>query len=296
MFFFISTNPDGGPIMFRNLSDLTKASTFYILAFSLALGVAFLSQVFGEGVLLISMFTPLMAVLLMFFVVTRDGYSRAGWLSLGLHSAGARSWGLAVLLPLLAIGGAYGAAWSIGIGQPSLPAGQGLLALPVKLLISIVIGALLGALGEEVGWRGYLLPHLMSLGRTRAMLLTGFLHGVWHLPGMLLTPFYHNLGNRFIVVALFMISITIAGVFYGYLRLTSNSVWPVAIAHRAVNTIWDQFTTLTVPVSPLALEYLAGESGLFTLIGIILIAVWLLYRLNQPKVAAVIPSPMLEHS
>jgi uncharacterized protein len=282
--------------MFRNLSDLTKAGVFYVLAFSLAFAVALLSQMLGEGVLLISMFTPLMAVLLMFLVVTRDGYSRAGWLSLGLHRPGLRSWGLAVLLPLLAIGGAYSAAWSIGIGQASVPAGQELLALPVKLLISIAIGALLGALGEEVGWRGYLLPHLMSLGRTRAMLLTGFLHGIWHLPGMLLTPFYHNLGNRFIVVALFMLSITIAGVFYGYLRLTSDSVWPVAIAHRAVNTFWDQFTTLTVPVSPLALEYLAGESGLFTLIGIILIAVWLLYRLNQQQMDSVARAAVLEHS
>jgi membrane protease YdiL (CAAX protease family) len=174
--------------------------------------------------------------------------------------------------------------------------GQELLALPVKVLISIAIGALLGALGEEVGWRGYLLPHLMSLGRTRAMLITGFLHGVWHLPGMLLTPFYHSLGNRFIVVALFMLSITIAGVFYGYLRLTSDSVWPVAIAHRAVNTVWDQFATLTIPVSPLALEYLAGESGLFTLVGIILIAGWLLYRLNQQQVVSVAPASVLEHS
>ena len=128
------------------------------------------------------------------------------------------------------------------------------------------------------------------------MLITGFLHGVWHLPGMLLTPFYHNLGNRFIVVALFMLSITIAGVFYGYLRLTSNSVWPVAIAHRAVNTFWDQFTALTVSVSPLAMEYLAGESGLFTLIGIILIAVWLVYRLNHQQVASILPTPLLERS
>jgi membrane protease YdiL (CAAX protease family) len=113
---------------------------------------------------------------------------------------------------------------------------------------------------------------------------------VWHLPVMLLTPFYHSLGNRFIVVPLFLLSITTAGVFYGYLRLTSNSVWPAAIAHRAVNTFWDQFSTLTVPVSPLALEYLAGESGVFTLIGIILIAGWLLYRLNQKQVVLVVPA------
>jgi hypothetical protein len=66
--------------MFRNLSDPVKAGTFYAVAFGLALAVTFLSQRLGEGVLLISMFTPLMAVSIMFFVVTRDGYSRAGWL------------------------------------------------------------------------------------------------------------------------------------------------------------------------------------------------------------------------
>ncbi len=140
-----------------------------------------------------------------------------------------------------------------------------------------------------MGWRGFLLPHLMQIGRTRAMLLTGFLHGVWHLPGMLLTPFYHGLGDRWIVVPLFMLSITAAGIFYGYLRLTSNSVWPVAIAHRAVNTFWDQFSTLTVAVSPLAMEYLAGESGLFTLTGIVLIAAWLLYRLSRQPTVLVEP-------
>jgi membrane protease YdiL (CAAX protease family) len=276
--------------MFRNLSDPVKAGTFYAVAFGLALAVTFLSQRLGEGVLLISMFTPLMAVLIMFFVVTRDGYSRAGWLSLGLHRPGFRSWGLAILMPLLAIGGAYCASWSIGVGRPNMTDSQALLTLPVKLIISIAFGALLGALGEEVGWRGYLLPHLMPLGRTRAMLLTGFLHGVWHLPVMLLTPFYHGLGDRFIVVPLFLLSITAAGVFYGYLRLTSDSVWPAAIAHRAVNTLWDQFATLTVTVSPLALEYLAGESGVFTLIGIILIAGWLLYRLNHQQAASALPA------
>ena len=282
--------------MFTDFSNLTKAFWYYIIALGLSLAVAFLSPVLGEDILLISMFTPLTAVLLMFFVVTRDGYSRAGWLSLGLHRPGLRSWGLAVVLPLLVLGGAYGAAWSIGVGQPSVPGGQELLALPFKLLISIAIGALLGALGEEVGWRSYLLPHLMSLGRTRAMLVTGFLHGVWHLPVMLLTPFYHGLGDRFIVVPLFLLSITAAGVFYGYLRLTSNSVWPAAIAHRAVNTFWDQLATLTVPVSPLALEYLAGESGVFTLIGIVLVAGCLLYRLNQQQAAPVAPAPVLERS
>jgi hypothetical protein len=42
------------------------------------------------------------------------------------------------------------------------------------------------------------------------------------------------------------------------------------------------FTTITVAVgSPVLLEYWAGESGLLTLIGITLLAGWLLYRLQR---------------
>lgn len=38
------------------------------------------------------------------------------------------------------------------------------------------------ALGNELGWRGYLLPHLMPLGRFRAYLITGLLWGIWFFP------------------------------------------------------------------------------------------------------------------
>lgn len=68
--------------MFRNLSDLTKAGVFYALAFCLVTAVALLSNRMGEGVLIISMFTPLAALLILFFVVTRDGFSREAWRSI----------------------------------------------------------------------------------------------------------------------------------------------------------------------------------------------------------------------
>ena len=135
------------------------------------------------------------------------------------------------------------------------------------------------ALGEEIGFRGYLLPHLLKLGRTRALLLSGLLHGVWHLPLLLLTPFYHGDGNRWLIGPLFLLTLSAAGVFYGYLRLTSESIWPTALAHGAFNAFWNRFSLLTVAVgSPLVLEYLAGESGLFTLIGVVALAAWLLAR------------------
>jgi membrane protease YdiL (CAAX protease family) len=264
--------------MFTQVGSFTKASLYYLIAITLAWLVALFGQGLGERSAILTMFTPLAAVLLMLLVVTRDGYTRAGWRVLGLHQTGWRSWGLAVLGPLLMLGCTYAIVWSTGIGRLDLTQYQGMINLLLSLLIGLIVSSLV-ALGEEIGWRGYLLPHLLALGRIRAMLLSGLLHGLWHLPLMLLTPFYHASGNRLIVVGLFLLTLTVAGVLYGYLRLTSGSVWPATLAHGALSTFWMQFAALTVATSsPLLLEYLAGESGLFSLLGAALLAGWLVYR------------------
>jgi hypothetical protein len=64
--------------MFNQLSSLMKASLYYLSAFGLAFLVAAFGQGLGERSAILSMFTPLAAVLLMLLVVTRDGYTRAG--------------------------------------------------------------------------------------------------------------------------------------------------------------------------------------------------------------------------
>jgi membrane protease YdiL (CAAX protease family) len=266
--------------MFLHLTDTTKALIFYSIAFALAVLVTVLAPLIGAGAGFVTMFTPLIAVLIMLLVVTRDGYSRAGWRSLGLHRAGLRGWPLALLGPALVLGCTYALAWQIGVGSFVALAG-GSADLALNLLVDLLIGGLIGGLGEEIGWRGYFLPHLLPLGRRRALLLSGLLHGVWHMPLLLLTPFYHGLGDRWIVVPLFLLTLTAAGMFYGYLRLTTESVWPAAIAHSSFNVFWDMFSKLTVAVSPLALEYLAGETGVFTLLGTAVVSGWLVYRLDR---------------
>ncbi|SRR6266545_1106838 len=270
--------------MYKTLSDPVKAIVFYAIAFGLELAVAIaLAPVLGELAALVGMFTPTIAVLVMLLVLTREGYTRAGWESLGLHRAGLRAWGLALLVPLLALGGAYGVLWASGVASAALPAelsGGALIQLALKTLFMIAIGVFSGALGEELGWRGYLLPKLLFLGPRRALLLSGLLHGLWHLPLILLTPYYHNMGNLLITLPLFLATFTLAGVFYGYMRLTTGSVWPAAIAHRALNVFWSRFTAITVTTSPLLVEYLAGEAGLLTLIGIAIVATVLLARLE----------------
>ncbi len=276
--------------MFNQLSSLMKAALFYGLAFGLILLLALLGQGLGEVILVIAMFTPLAAILIMQFVVTRDGTTRAGWQILGLHQLGLRMWGVAILAPFLVMLCTYGIAWGTGIGRLDLVALNRVIALdgPLNILrtmFNILLGLVMStgiALAEEIGWRGYLLPHLLPLGRTRALLLSGLLQGIWHLPILLLTPFYHEGGNRWTVTVLFLLTLTVAGVFYGYLRLTSKSVWPAALAHGSFNMWWATFTAITVAVtSPDVLEYWAGESGMITLVETALVAVWLIYRLNR---------------
>ena len=76
-----------GEIVFTSLTARQKAATYYLIAIALALLVAVFGPAQSDGIQLLSMFTPAVAVLLMLMVVTRDGHHRAGWAELGLHRA-----------------------------------------------------------------------------------------------------------------------------------------------------------------------------------------------------------------
>ena len=93
----------------------------------------------------------------------------------------------------------------------------------VGFFVQLVLFTLTLSLGEELGWRGYLLPRLLSLGRTRALLVTGLVWAAWHLPLIFLTPLYHADGNRWLTVPLFVATIVAGSFFFGYLRLWTGS-------------------------------------------------------------------------
>jgi len=86
-------------------------------------------------------------------------------------------------------------------------------------------------------------------------------------------------------------TLTTAGVFYGYLQLTSKSVWPSTLAHGTINLSFGLFAELTVTTSPLALEYLAGETGVLTLVATALSAAVLLYSLRKRRSSLAVQLP-----
>jgi membrane protease YdiL (CAAX protease family) len=252
-----------------------KAITFYALTVAMAVSVSLWGPD-NDGLLqILTMLTPTIGVLLMLLVLTPDGYRRGGWSQLALHRPGWHGWPLALVGPAAIIGFSYGAAWLLGVLSWNFQRDDLL-----DLTLSIAINSIFAVL-EELGWRGYLLPHLGGSGDIGMALLVGFLHGLWHLPLMLLTTAYNPVGNRLLTVPVFLAVLTGAGVVYAYLRWTSDSIVPVIVAHGTFNAVLGFFTEASTRPDPVRAAYLTGETGIFTLAGVLAVAVVLARELRR---------------
>lgn len=268
------------------MSPFAKASIYYGIALAGSFAVAlFVAPIVGPFSAALTMLTPLIAVLAMKLLVTREGLSRGGWTDLGLARLGLRQWPIALGLPFLVLLFAYGAVWLFGIAAFNVPAGG--FGTPMNFVYNL-LATLAFCFAEEIGWRGYLLPKLMSLGHRKALLLSGLMQAAWHLPLIFLTPFYHGEGSLWIIVPLFLTTLTVAGILFGYLRIASKSTWPAVIAHAVFSVYWMTFGEFSTASSPLVFEYLAGESGILTLAACALCAWLFIRRMENPHSGIVI--------
>jgi membrane protease YdiL (CAAX protease family) len=123
---------------------------------------------------------------------------------------------------------------------PSLASFSPWAVVVIITLAGVLISPLvlsLATLGEEFGWRGYLLPKLLLLGWRKAMLLMGVIWGVWHYPVIFMGyeygfnyPGYPWLGQLLFIWIAFC-----SGVFLAWLTLRAGSIWPAVIGHAAIN-------------------------------------------------------------
>jgi membrane protease YdiL (CAAX protease family) len=91
------------------------------------------------------------------------------------------------------------------------------------------------ALGEELGWRGFLLPRLLPLGQWRAILLSGAIWGIWHAPAILQG---HNYPGRPVAgVFMMIVFCVLLGAIFSWLYLRTRSPWAPALAHGSINAI-----------------------------------------------------------
>ena len=259
---------------------LREAAIFVGLVLGIVLGIAVgLPHAPGITTPLLTMVTPVVVVLLIAMFGTARGHRRALLSTLGVHRFGLRSWPVAFVLSAVTILVLpFSAAIALGSAAVAPVGSSTHFWLHAGSLLNILATTTVLALGEEIGWRGYLLPRVQALvSKRRAALVVGFVHGLFHLPLILLTTTYDSIGSRWIVAPMVVVTMTLAGVIYAWLRDRSGSVWPVALAHSTINTFLDGAGLITV-VAPVTLAYTAGESGIATFVAVLGVAAALLVR------------------
>jgi len=234
---------------------------------------------------LLTVMVPGLTVGILTFTLTPRGERRKLWRGIGLGRAGFKAWPAAIALPFVLVAGAYGTALAIGAGRLDVD----LEATPqwvVNFAIGLVIGTVI-IVGEEIGWRGYLLPRFQQLtSKRRAAVVTGFAHGCFHLPLILIATTYDTGGARWYAAPAAVAVITAGGVFYAWIWDKAGTVWPVAIAHNVVNTVFDLGAASVVAVGGWNMAYVAGETGFATLGVCVIAAVVLLKRARVWREAA----------
>jgi uncharacterized protein len=274
--------------MFTKLTDASKGAIFAVLVLCLAVGAAllirFLSISSDPIMFSIWSITPTVAALIMLLVVTREGYTKEGWKSLGLHRLGLNVWWIAFGVTLLITVAASAVVWATPLASFTMPEG-GLIDPILSFFIFFGMVVLFFGLAEEIGMRGYLQPHLMSLGRTRALFLVGLVFATWHMPLIFLAPAQANFptGNLLLFFPLFYGTVVAASFFFGYLRIYTGSTWPASIAHAVHNAVWSSVGAFTlIAASPLLVNvYLVGDFGLLILIGTAIGAIWVGHRFKS---------------
>lgn len=127
-----------------------------------------------------------------------------------------------------------------------------------------ILSSLLSALGEEIGWRGFMVPALYErLGLNKTLLISSLFWCCWHLPLLIGggympgTPLWYQLPA-------FVLCIFPVGVMAGLLTLESGSMWPAAFLHAAHNN-YDQmvFQVITAGANKM---FFVSETGVLTIL------------------------------
>jgi membrane protease YdiL (CAAX protease family) len=170
---------------------------------------------------------------------------------------GATRWAaLAYVLPLGYATAAYGLVWLAGLG------GVDLARFQIGVATFFVLGtlqSLLSATGEELGWRGFLVPTLArTMSFERTALVSGAIWAAWHVPLIVFADY--NAGTpTWYGVLCFTVMVLALSFAFAWLRLRSGSVWPAAILHAThnlfVQAFFDRVTVDTGPTRWLTSEF-----------------------------------------
>jgi membrane protease YdiL (CAAX protease family) len=183
---------------------------------------------------------------------------------------------LSIALPLAIVSVTYAVIWLTGLGgfpDPAFVEEQimGQLDFEVSqtqaILIYAVVSATYGlaassltALGEEIGWRGFLVPELARPSNfTKTALISGTIWAVWHYPGMVFADYGSEAPIWYGMICFTVMAVAFS-VIMAWIRLRSGSVWTAMFLHAAHNVFVQRiFTPLTADTG--VTEYVIDEFG-----------------------------------
>jgi membrane protease YdiL (CAAX protease family) len=147
----------------------------------------------------------------------------------------ALTWALGLSRPDWSLSAFLGMMQSYGADVANAPAPGAILGLifGASVLTIPFVNGLFG-FGEEFGWRGYLLPKLMPLGKGAAYLLMGAIWGLWHLPLILMGFTYP--GHPLIGTLLFIALLTLFGAVLNEVTLRYRSSLLAGWLHGLFNS------------------------------------------------------------
>ncbi|MBN2136157.1 MAG: CPBP family intramembrane metalloprotease [Acidobacteria bacterium] len=279
--------------MNKENSPTTRIAVFLIITFSILIAVTIYLVKTGEassnmGMALLIMWSPGIAAIVTCLIFQRN-LRGLGW-KLGKIKYIALSY----FFPLFATLIAYSIIWitglakfqmveqyqfgtstcgTIGIKNPPFA-----IALPVMLTWGLIL-RMIFALGEEIGWRGFLIPQLIKIfSMKKAAIISGIVWFSFHLPGLIFLDYYS--GSRLKSTVFFGIMIISASVIMFWIRVKSGSLWTAAVFHAshnmAIQGIFNAFTQKNGNS-----DFFTGEFGLSIAVVYTIAAIWFWKRFDQ---------------
>lgn len=253
------------------MRDKKAIRLFLIITFVLS-GICYYIRIIGgdaaAGMTAILMWCPAISA----FIIKRIYYRKEKLL--GWNRCKLTYILIGLFVPVIYLGLSYSLYWII---NRDVMTGE-IYSNSIGILFVLFISSIITATGEEIGWRGFLLPKMSELWNVRiAVVVSGLIWAIWHFPLMIAglykpgTPLWYQL-------TIFTTEVIAITAIMAVIRLKSKSVWPAIILHASHN-YFDQviFSPLTIGEKS---AYIVGETGIITAAIIVLVALFVIWKKN----------------
>ena len=249
-----------------------KAILVFLIFTVLASAVVELAVMNGgpDWLWLVLMWIPAAAAIAAAIVSTAANREKAGMKGflgmLGIRRCKVSYVLLGILIPLVYLLVPYLIYWRL-YPEHFAYAGVAFAVVVKDILPPLFFGIFLGvvsAIGEEIGWRGFLFPALLK--RTtliKALLVTGLIWAGWHVP-VLAAGAYMAEAPLWYRLPAFVLCVLPIGIIAGLLTYKSNSIWPASLLHAAHNN-YDQAVFGVITGGDKRMLYVS-ETGVLTIL------------------------------